>query len=77
MLQLLEGVTAEDRENLGVTAPDYYFYLNQSAVYHVEEVSDKQEFTETMVRRERAHLPDWLDRPMSGVYRDRCDRIGH
>ncbi|CAJ0950031.1 unnamed protein product, partial [Ranitomeya imitator] len=46
--QLLEGASAEDRENLGVTAPDYYFYLNQSAVYKVEDVSDKTEFTETM-----------------------------
>lgn len=46
--QLLEGATAEDRENLGITSPDYYFYLNQSAVYHVEEVSDKKEFAETM-----------------------------
>ncbi|KAM5129071.1 unconventional myosin-Ie-like [Mantella aurantiaca] len=50
--QLLEGVSAEDRENLGVTSPDYYFYLNQSAVYHVEDVSDKQEFTETMAAME-------------------------
>ncbi|XP_077319961.1 unconventional myosin-Ie-like isoform X1 [Lithobates pipiens] len=46
--QLLDGATAEDRENLGVTSPDYYLYLNQSAVYHVEDVSDKQEFAETM-----------------------------
>ncbi|XP_066465075.1 unconventional myosin-Ie-like [Eleutherodactylus coqui] len=46
--QLLEGVSAEDRENLGVTSPDYYFYLNQSAVYNVEDVSDKNEFAETM-----------------------------
>lgn len=46
--QLLAGVSAEDRENLGVTAPDYYFYLNQSAVYDVEDVSDKKEFAETM-----------------------------
>ncbi|XP_069807426.1 unconventional myosin-Ie-like [Dendropsophus ebraccatus] len=46
--QLLEGVSAEDRENLGVTSPDYYFYLNQSAVYKVEDVSDKKEFAETM-----------------------------
>ncbi|XP_044130531.1 unconventional myosin-Ie-like, partial [Bufo gargarizans] len=46
--QLLEGASAEDRENLGITSPDYYFYLNQSAVYNVEDVSDKKEFTETM-----------------------------
>ncbi|KAM4690360.1 unconventional myosin-Ie-like [Rhinophrynus dorsalis] len=46
--QLLEGATAEDRENLGITSPDYYFYLNQSAVYQVEDISDKKEFEETM-----------------------------
>ncbi|KAM9294283.1 unconventional myosin-Ie-like [Gastrophryne carolinensis] len=46
--QLLEGATAEDRENLGVTSPDYYFYLNQSAVYNVDSVSDKEDFAETM-----------------------------
>ncbi|KAM8920932.1 unconventional myosin-Ie-like isoform 2-T2 [Pelodytes ibericus] len=46
--QLLEGATAEDRENLGVTSPDYYLYLNQSAVYHVDDVSDQHEFAETM-----------------------------
>uniref|UniRef100_F6YFX4 Myosin IE, gene 2 n=1 Tax=Xenopus tropicalis TaxID=8364 RepID=F6YFX4_XENTR len=47
--QLLEGASAEDKENLGVTSPDYYFYLNQSAVYHVDDVSDKKEFAETML----------------------------
>ncbi|XP_072284752.1 unconventional myosin-Ie-like [Pyxicephalus adspersus] len=50
--QLLEGATPEDRENLGITSPDYYFYLNQSAVYHVEDVSDKKEFAETMAAME-------------------------
>ncbi|XP_068108581.1 unconventional myosin-Ie-like [Hyperolius riggenbachi] len=50
--QLLDGATAEDRENLGITNPEYYFYLNQSAVYHVEEVSDKKEFAETMAAME-------------------------
>ncbi|XP_077111675.1 unconventional myosin-Ie-like isoform X2 [Ranitomeya variabilis] len=54
--QLLEGASAEDRENLGVTAPDYYFYLNQSAVYKVEDVSDKTEFTETMIVAGILHL---------------------
>ncbi|XP_075464142.1 unconventional myosin-Ie-like isoform X1 [Ascaphus truei] len=46
--QLLEGATPEDRENLGVTTPDYYYYLNQSAVYNVDDISDKKEFAETM-----------------------------
>ncbi|XP_060905434.1 myosin IEb [Labrus mixtus] len=46
--QLLEGATSEQRENLGVTTPDYYFYLNQSGTYTVEDVNDKKEFSDTM-----------------------------
>lgn len=47
--QLLQGATKEQRENLGVTTPDYYFYLNQSSTYTVEDVNDKKEFEDTMV----------------------------
>ncbi|XP_062897777.1 myosin IEb [Mobula hypostoma] len=46
--QLLEGADPEDRTNLGVTTPDYYYYLNQSATYNIDDVSDKQEFAETL-----------------------------
>ncbi|XP_058502779.1 myosin IEb [Solea solea] len=46
--QLLEGATAEQRENLGVTTPDYYSYLNQSGTFTVEDINDKTEFTDTM-----------------------------
>ncbi|XP_051576814.1 unconventional myosin-Ie-like [Myxocyprinus asiaticus] len=46
--QLLEGATKEQRENLGITTPDYYFYLNQSSTYTVEDVNDKKEFADTM-----------------------------
>ncbi|XP_051901785.1 myosin IEb [Pristis pectinata] len=46
--QLLEGANQEERTNLGVTAPDYYYYLNQSATYKVDDINDKQEFAETM-----------------------------
>ncbi|XP_053225878.1 unconventional myosin-Ie-like [Podarcis raffonei] len=46
--QLLEGASAEQRENLGITTPDYYYYLNQSAAYKVEDVNDHQEFQETL-----------------------------
>ncbi|CAH2327480.1 unconventional myosin-Ie-like [Pelobates cultripes] len=55
--QLLEGATAEDRENLGITSPDYYLYLNQSAIYKVEDVSDKEEFAETMAAMDVVGLP--------------------
>ncbi|XP_055066693.1 myosin IEb [Misgurnus anguillicaudatus] len=46
--QLLQGATKEQRENLGVTAPDYYYYLNQSDTYTVDDISDKKEFADTM-----------------------------
>ncbi|KAL2084597.1 hypothetical protein ACEWY4_020115 [Coilia grayii] len=46
--QLLSGATKEQRENLGVTTPDYYYYLNQSGTYTVEDVNDKKEFADTM-----------------------------
>ncbi|CAL8248868.1 unnamed protein product [Lota lota] len=46
--QLLDGASAEQRESLGITTADYYYYLNQSATYTVEDVSDKKDFTETM-----------------------------
>lgn len=49
LYQLLQGATKEQRENLGVTTPDYYFYLNQSDTYTVEDVNDKMEFKDTMV----------------------------
>ncbi|XP_056141830.1 myosin IEb [Lampris incognitus] len=46
--QLLEGASAEQRENLGITTPDYYYYLNQSGSYTVDDVNDKKDFTDTM-----------------------------
>ncbi|XP_068612740.1 myosin IEb [Brachionichthys hirsutus] len=46
--QLLMGATEEQRENLGVTTPDYYFYLNQSGTYTVEDMNDKKDFSDTM-----------------------------
>ncbi|KAM4579754.1 myosin IEb [Odontesthes bonariensis] len=45
--QLLGGASAEQRENLGITTPDYYYYLNQSGTYTVEDVEDKKEFSDT------------------------------
>ncbi|XP_032415453.1 myosin IEb isoform X1 [Xiphophorus hellerii] len=46
--QLLGGASGEQRENLGVTTPDYYFYLNQSGTYTVEDVDDRKDFSDTM-----------------------------
>lgn len=47
--QLLGGTSAQQRENLGITTPDYYYYLNQSGTYTVDDVNDKKEFSDTMV----------------------------
>lgn len=46
--QLLDGASREQRENLGVTTPDYYYYLNQSGSFTVDDVSDKKDFSDTM-----------------------------
>ncbi|XP_013910939.1 PREDICTED: unconventional myosin-Ie-like [Thamnophis sirtalis] len=46
--QLLEGASQEQRENLGITSPDYYYYLNQSAAYKVDDMNDRQDFQETL-----------------------------
>ncbi|KAL4629512.1 unconventional myosin-Ie-like isoform X1 [Arapaima gigas] len=46
--QLLEGSSKEQKEILGVTTPDYYYYLNQSGTYTVEDVSDKKGFADTL-----------------------------
>ncbi|CAM2108162.1 unnamed protein product [Caretta caretta] len=50
--QLLEGASPEQRENLGITNPDYYYYLNQSASYKVDGMNDRQEFHETLTAME-------------------------
>ncbi|KAK1895000.1 Unconventional myosin-If [Dissostichus eleginoides] len=54
--QLLGGATSEQRENLGVTTPDYYYYLNQSGTYTVEDINDKKEFTDTMEAMHMQHM---------------------
>ncbi|XP_061838995.1 myosin IEb [Nerophis lumbriciformis] len=46
--QLLDGASGEQRQNLGVTTPDYYNYLNQSGTFTVEDVNDKKEFSDTL-----------------------------
>ena len=36
-------------EALGLTTPDYYYYLNQSGTYDVDGMDDKQEYKEMRV----------------------------
>ncbi|MEQ2161356.1 hypothetical protein GOODEAATRI_008888, partial [Goodea atripinnis] len=38
------------KKSLGITSLDYYTYLNQSGSYHVDDINDKSDFQETMVR---------------------------
>lgn len=49
-VQLIEGATGEQKSSLGITTLDYYTYLNQSGSYKVDDINDKSEFQETMVR---------------------------
>lgn len=49
VLQLIEGASQEQRQNLGIMSPDYYYYLNQSDTYQVEGTDDRNDFHETMV----------------------------
>ncbi|XP_006032794.1 unconventional myosin-Ie-like [Alligator sinensis] len=46
--QLLAGASPEQRENLGITTPDYYYYLNQAAAYTADDVDDRRDFDETL-----------------------------
>ncbi|KAJ8374484.1 hypothetical protein SKAU_G00050640 [Synaphobranchus kaupii] len=46
--QLLEGASAQQKENLGIMTPDYYYYLNQSGTYKVDGTNDSKDFQETM-----------------------------
>ncbi|KAL8611996.1 Unconventional myosin-Ie [Nucella lapillus] len=46
--QLCVGATKEMKENLGITSPDYYYYLNQSGTFHVDGTDDNQEFQDTL-----------------------------
>eukprot|EP00074_Homo_sapiens_P071885 XP_011526327.1 unconventional myosin-If isoform X2 [Homo sapiens] len=47
--QLLEGASQEQRQNLGLMTPDYYYYLNQSDTYQVDGTDDRSDFGETLV----------------------------
>ncbi|XP_069767359.1 unconventional myosin-Ie isoform X2 [Narcine bancroftii] len=46
--QLIEGASADQKANLGITNLEYYFYLNQSDSYKVEDINDQKDFQETL-----------------------------
>lgn len=45
--QLCAGATASMKEELGITTPDYYKYLNENGVFEVDNMNDAQDFQET------------------------------
>uniref|UniRef100_S4R897 Myosin IE n=1 Tax=Petromyzon marinus TaxID=7757 RepID=S4R897_PETMA len=46
--QLTEAAVGDQKESLGITTPDYYYYLNQSGAYKVDDIDDRKDFQETM-----------------------------
>ncbi|XP_070787907.1 unconventional myosin-If [Pituophis catenifer annectens] len=46
--QLIEGASQDQKHNLGIMSPDYYYYLSQSETYKVDDTDDRSEFHETM-----------------------------
>ncbi|CAH1796060.1 unnamed protein product [Owenia fusiformis] len=45
--QLISGANQEAKENLGLSTPDYYFYLNQSGTYKVDGTDDAKDYNDT------------------------------
>ncbi|XP_064620363.1 unconventional myosin-Ie-like isoform X2 [Lineus longissimus] len=45
--QLCAGATPEHQSEMGLTTPDYYYYLNQSGTYTVDGTDDKKDFKDT------------------------------
>uniref|UniRef100_A0A914XPI4 Myosin motor domain-containing protein n=1 Tax=Plectus sambesii TaxID=2011161 RepID=A0A914XPI4_9BILA len=56
--QLCSGATKEMRESLGVTSPDYYYYLNQSGCVAVDGTDDSKEFQDTLHAMEVIGIPE-------------------
>ncbi|XP_030663586.1 unconventional myosin-If isoform X2 [Nomascus leucogenys] len=55
--QLLEGASQEQRQNLGLMTPDYYYYLNQSDTYQVDGTDDRSDFGETLSAMQVIGIP--------------------
>ncbi|XP_070543258.1 unconventional myosin-Ie-like isoform X2 [Ptychodera flava] len=46
--QLLAGSNGTQKDSMGLTEPNYYYYLNQSGVYKVDDMNDSKEFQDTV-----------------------------
>ncbi|KAG8519236.1 Unconventional myosin-If [Galemys pyrenaicus] len=55
--QLLEGASQEQRQDLGLMTPDYYYYLNQSDTYKVDGTDDRSDFQETLSAMQVIGIP--------------------
>ncbi|XP_036305816.1 unconventional myosin-If isoform X2 [Pipistrellus kuhlii] len=55
--QLLEGASQEQRQNLGLMTPDYYYYLSQSDTYKVDGTDDRSDFSETVSAMQVIGIP--------------------
>uniref|UniRef100_A0A2K6F5D7 Myosin IF n=1 Tax=Propithecus coquereli TaxID=379532 RepID=A0A2K6F5D7_PROCO len=55
--QLLEGASHEQRQNLGLMTPEYYYYLNQSDTYKVDGTDDRSDFGETLSAMQVIGIP--------------------
>ncbi|GFN82452.1 hypothetical protein PoB_000895800 [Plakobranchus ocellatus] len=55
--QICAGATSDTRENLGITTPDYYYYLSQSQTYKVDGTDDKKEFQDTLQAMQVIGIP--------------------
>lgn len=46
--QLIKGASPEQKQSLGITSMDYYYYLSLSGSYEVEDIDDHRDFQETL-----------------------------
>ncbi|XP_073674988.1 unconventional myosin-If [Garra rufa] len=60
--QLIDGCTPQQREELGIMTPDYYYYLNQSGTYKVDGTNDSKDFQETMEAMQVIGIPEMFQR---------------
>uniref|UniRef100_A0A672LWR4 Osteoclast-stimulating factor 1 n=1 Tax=Sinocyclocheilus grahami TaxID=75366 RepID=A0A672LWR4_SINGR len=60
--QLIDGCTPQQREELGIMTPDYYYYLNQSGTYKVDGTNDSKDFQETMEAMQVIGIPETFQR---------------
>ncbi|KAK1897332.1 Unconventional myosin-If [Dissostichus eleginoides] len=56
-VQMIEGANTQQKQDLGIMTPDYYYYLNQSGTYKVDGTNDSKDFQETMEAMQVIGIP--------------------